>query len=447
MADEIAIRVEGLGKKYIIAQAKRERYATLRGAIAERGRVLWSRLSDVAHGRALTSTGATDQIWALKDVSFTVRRGEVLGIIGRNGAGKSTLLKIFSRITEPTEGRVEISGRVSSLLEVGTGFHPELTGRENVYLNGTILGMTRVEIRRKFDQIVDFAGVETFLDTPVKRYSTGMSVRLAFAVAAHLEPEILVVDEVLAVGDAEFQRKCLGKIGEVASAGRTVIFVSHQMSMIQALCRRCIALNLGRIVDDDQTEDVIMRYLSAFSRPDAGDIPDDADRSGDGSLRLTAVRMRNEHGQAAVSFTAGLPLIFEFEYENRARVRSAAIAFTIYDQFGAALTTVNLDLTGFTFRPKERGAIACRVGRLPLLPGSYRINVRVHVGGTLADRVRDAAAFSVDTSVFFPNGRVPPSRVAAFMLDHEWQEGAAAEGPSVKKNDVAPSLDQPDRDE
>src|SRR5207244_3345082 len=206
---------------------------------------------------------ASEDFWALKDVSFEVRQGEVIGIIGRNGAGKSTLLKILSRITDPTEGRVTINGRVASLLEVGTGFHPELTGRENIYLNGAILGMTRAEIGRKFDEIVAFAEVEKFLDTPVKRYSSGMYVRLAFAVAAHLEPEILVVDEVLAVGDAEFQKKCLGKMSTVASGGRTVLFVSHNLTAIESLCHSCIALQRGRIFTRGSPTDVLDKYLGS----------------------------------------------------------------------------------------------------------------------------------------------------------------------------------------
>src|SRR5262245_4112949 len=223
---DVVIRAEGLGNRYLIGhQAERERYTALRDVIARGASGLVRSAADLIRGRPLVAGDTVETFWALKDVSFEVQRGEVVGIIGRNGAGKSTLLKVLSRITEPSEGRVTIRGRVASLLEVGTGFHPELTGRENIYLNGAILGMTRAEIRRKFDEIVAFAEVERFLDTPVKRYSSGMYVRLAFAVAAHLEPEILVVDEVLAVGDAEFQRRCLGKMGEVARGGRTVLFV------------------------------------------------------------------------------------------------------------------------------------------------------------------------------------------------------------------------------
>src|SRR5213075_3000587 len=254
MSDAI-ITVENLGKKYSLRHQRNERYTSLRDVIAEKALGFFKNLKS-GNGVSVSK----EDFWALKDINFEVRTGEVLGIIGRNGAGKSTLLKILSRITEPTEGRVRIKGRVASLLEVGTGFHPELTGRENIYLNGAILGMTRAEIKRKFDEIVAFSEVERFLDTPVKRYSSGMNVRLAFAVAAHLEPEILVIDEVLAVGDMEFQKKCLGKMGEVAREGRTVIFVSHNMAAVQSLCSRAIWLDEGVVKEDGSAGMVVSNY-------------------------------------------------------------------------------------------------------------------------------------------------------------------------------------------
>src|SRR5579885_2771646 len=267
MSNDIVIRAEGLGKKYTIGhQSERERYTALRDVMARGARNLWRKTADLARGRAVVSGDRVEEFWALKDVSSEVRRGEVLGIIGRNGAGKSTLLKILSRITEPSEGRVTIFGRVNSLLEVGTGFHPELTGRENIFPNGAILGMTRAEMRRKFDEIVDFAGVEKFIDTPVKRYSTGMYVRLAFSVAAHLEAEILVVDEVLAVGDAEFQSRCLNRMSEVASSGRTVLFVSHNFAAVTALTKRAIVLNSGRVTFDGPVTDALAHYTASLGK-------------------------------------------------------------------------------------------------------------------------------------------------------------------------------------
>lgn len=265
MSGDVIIRAEGVGKKYLIGHhAERERYVALRDVLMRLGRTFWQRAMDLARGRAIIGSGVVEEFWALKDVDFEIKRGEVVGIIGRNGAGKSTLLKILSRITEPSEGQVTIEGRLASLLEVGTGFHPELTGRENVFLNGAILGMTRAEIRRKFDEIVAFAEVEKFLDTPVKRYSSGMYVRLAFAVAAHLEPEILVVDEVLAVGDAEFQKKCIGKMDEVAGSGRTVLFVSHNIGALLAICSSGIYLESGRVKARGSIQEVAERYHAAM---------------------------------------------------------------------------------------------------------------------------------------------------------------------------------------
>jgi lipopolysaccharide transport system ATP-binding protein len=255
---DIAISIDGLGKKYRIRHQSRERYVALRDVITERVR-------DALRGKAATARSVTEDFWALRNVSFEVKRGEVVGVIGRNGAGKSTLLKVISRITEPSEGRIELVGRVASMLEVGTGFHPELTGRENIYLNGAILGMRHAEIRRRFDEIVAFSGVESFLDTPVKRFSSGMYVRLAFAVAAHLQTEILIVDEVLAVGDAEFQRRCLGKMSEVAQGGRTVLFVSHNMAAIRRLTQRCIVLESGHVKADAPAQNAIEVYLKQIS--------------------------------------------------------------------------------------------------------------------------------------------------------------------------------------
>ena len=301
MSDTV-IAVENLTKRYLIGQAE-QRHETLVGSLISALMAPIRNARNLARLDASRVAGdATDILWAFDDVSFDVKRGEVLGIIGRNGAGKSTLLKILSRITEPTSGWVGIKGRVASLLEVGTGFHPELTGRDNVYMNGTLLGMTKREIDRKFDEIVDFSGVERFLDTPVKRYSSGMQVRLAFAVAAHLDPEILIVDEVLAVGDYEFQRKCLGKMEEVAEGGggRTILFVSHNMGMVRSLCSRCLYLKAGRVVAEGATEEIIDLYEhnqvtdgqnGFFRQP-----PDDRY-----ALQVLEAELCNEHGQRQTS--------------------------------------------------------------------------------------------------------------------------------------------------
>ena len=302
MKGEITIRAERLGKQYAIGHAV-EHESTLRDAILRGVTGFGRSLSAMTRGRAIIRGDVTEEFWALRDISFEVRRAEVLGVIGSNGAGKSTLLKILSRITEPTEGRVTINGRVSSLLEVGTGFHPELSGRENIFLNGAILGMTRAEIRAKFDEIVDFAGVERFLDTPVKRYSSGMYVRLAFAVAAHLEPEILIVDEVLAVGDVKFQKKCLGKMQDVAGDGRSVLFVSHNMGAVRTMCDRVITLKEGRLELDTDVESGISAYLStAYGDLDAEGIWrwQGNELPGGDDIRVLEVKIEGRNGTTSV---------------------------------------------------------------------------------------------------------------------------------------------------
>ena len=281
MSDKV-IRVENLGKKYVLSHQQQERYTTLRDSIAKNAKNI---LGSVRKQKSKSSNNK-EEFWALDNVSFEIKQGDRVGIIGRNGAGKSTLLKILSRITEPTRGRISINGRVASLLEVGTGFHPELTGRENIYLNGAILGMGKTEIKRKFDEIVAFAEIEKFLDTPVKRYSSGMYVRLAFAVAAHLEPEILIVDEVLAVGDAQFQKKCLGKMEDVGKEGRTVIFVSHNMGVVQTLCTRGIFLKQGTVYADDTASNVVSIYLQTLENTESQNLLERTERRGRGLIRL-----------------------------------------------------------------------------------------------------------------------------------------------------------------
>lgn len=305
------IRVENLGKKYRIQHQQRERYTALRDVIAHRAKSLFRSKSPAPNPQSPSQ----EDFWALKDVSFEIKQGDIVGIIGRNGAGKSTLLKVLSRITEPTTGRVAIKGRIASLLEVGTGFHPELTGRENIYLNGAILGMSRAEVARKFDEIVDFAEIEKFLDTPVKRYSSGMYMRLAFAVAAHLEPEILVVDEVLAVGDAKFQKKCLGKMGEVAKQGRTILFVSHNMLAVKKLCPIALMLKNGELASSGESQVIINRYLSdetashfsVFVCHDEGD-------SSQVLAKINSVRLLGADGQIVERGIIDQPLVVEVDY-------------------------------------------------------------------------------------------------------------------------------------
>jgi len=327
---DIAIRVENLSKQYRIG-GPQARYKTIRESLTEAVQAPFRRLSSVVRGQS--SAVSNETLWALKDVSFEVKRGEVVGIIGRNGAGKTTLLKILSRITEPTEGYAEIHGRVGSLLEVGTGFHPELTGRENIYLNGAILGMKRAEIERKFDEIVAFAEIEKFMDTPVKHYSSGMYVRLAFAVAAHLEPEILLVDEVLAVGDAAFQKKCLGKMGDVARGGRTVLFVSHNMGAISTLCEKAILLTEGCIEFMGPAQQTVSTYLAGFSA--------DADLKKEWRLeeapggkigKVKSIRITDHHGIEKPYFSTTEPILVTIEYWVLADGVPVNIAFSLYDE-------------------------------------------------------------------------------------------------------------------
>jgi lipopolysaccharide transport system ATP-binding protein len=313
----IAISVENLSKCYLIGHqsADGEYNKTLRDIIGREARNFARKTADLLRGRQIIQGDSIEELWALKDVSFEVRQGEVLGVIGRNGAGKSTLLKILSRITEPTNGRIRLRGRVGSLLEVGTGFHPELTGRENIFLNGAILGMTQCEIRQRFDEIVAFAGVEKFIDTPVKRYSSGMYVRLAFAVAAHLEPEILIVDEVLAVGDGEFQKKCLGKMSEVASGGRTVLFVSHNMGMISSLCEKAIHLEDGMLRAFSETSDVILKYTTAGENCAAAvNYQKKGRKIGDEHAQLLSADIRNRHGMPVSEVEINEPFSVRMEY-------------------------------------------------------------------------------------------------------------------------------------
>ena len=415
----LAIRIDGIGKRYRIGMLE-ERPETLAGAALG---VLKAPLKSFRDLRKLSAFGEADEadvLWALRDISFDVKHGEVVGLIGRNGAGKSTLLKVLSRITEPTTGSIDIYGRVASLLEVGTGFHPDLTGRENAYLNGTILGMKKAEVDRKFDEIVAFSEIEKFIDTPVKRYSSGMKVRLAFSVAAHLEPEILLVDEVLAVGDVAFQKKCLGKMDDVAGEGRTVIFVSHHMSMIQALCERGVVLNKGEVEYDGSTGEAISHYLRAMEETARDPFGDNPERSGNGRIRLMDLRLRDEEGHLTTSVVAGKPVTVEFCYENN-DAPTADLRFTIYNDLGTSIFHLDFDLTQFKAGALgSRGTFSCRIPALPLPPARYRIAAALSVDGQKADHIPSALYFDVASSVFFKSGKTPTTKHSLVMVDHEW---------------------------
>ena len=393
MSDAV-IRAEGLGKSFRLQHQRPERYVALRDVMAGKAR---------AAGRWLRGRENLppheEEFWALRDVSFEVRRGEVLGIIGRNGAGKSTLLKVLSRITEPSEGRVRIRGRVASLLEVGTGFHPELTGRENIYVNGAILGMTRAEITRKFDEIVAFAEVERFLDTPVKRYSSGMYVRLAFAVAAHLEPEILVIDEVLAVGDAEFQKKCLGKMGDVARGGRTILFVSHNMQAVSVLCQNAISLVNGRLADQGPARQVVQRYLASGEHRSAEAAWSSDNAPSGNSFRLRSVRVCGTDGHVSYDQYCGAPVTLSMEFWC---LRSMKVlpSFHLYNQDGIFVFPTSPMLVGeLDQKVYEPGLFRCScvIPAALLNTGSYSVHAFLsrETDGLPYIRVRDAVSFRV----------------------------------------------------
>jgi len=367
-----------------------------------------------------TYEGQKDYIWALKDVSFEVKQGEVLGIIGRNGAGKSTLLKILSRVTAPTTGECRVRGRIASLLEVGTGFHPELTGRENIFLNGAILGMTKDETRRKFDEIVAFSEVEKYIDTPVKRYSSGMYVRLAFAVAAHLEPEILIVDEVLAVGDADFQKKCLGKMDNVSREGRTVLFVSHNMATIQSLCPRTLLFNSGSLEHDDLTEKIINLYRERSDSLTRTPIQDRLDRKGSGPLRFTGISFESLDNKEIYEWPCGAGgyVIIHYESNSASDMNNVELGFSVSSSSGQPLFQCFTRLTPEWQRKiPPRGSIRCYVKELNIKPGVYLLNMYAEVGNQISDWIQEATQLAICGNDFFGSGKLPDH--PSFMLVHQ----------------------------
>ncbi len=420
-----AIQVHHLGKKYRI------------GALQTGDKTLSEVLTDTLKRpvriartlrrgkRALDSE--RDVIWALRNITFDVARGDVVGIIGRNGAGKSTLLKVLTRITTPDAGFARIRGRVGSLLEVGTGFHGELTGRENIYLNGAILGMHRHEIDAKFDEIIAFSGVERFIDTPVKRYSSGMYLRLAFSVAAHLEPDILLVDEVLAVGDAEFQKKCLGKMSDVAGEGRTVLFVSHNMASVQALCNRAILLQQGQIIADGGVGEIVDRYLQSV-RMTVEDVSlgDRTDRKGSDALRFTHVEfLHSETGYPLPVVISGQPVVIRLHYHASTDVSSVMASLAFRTSTGSFLFATRSDAVGKTFdiAPGD-GVLECVIPRWPLSAGLYSYNVIARQHGTTLDWVQEAGYITTEAGDYYGTGILPGAVYQGVFIDFDWKDRA-----------------------
>ena len=418
------ITVDNLSKSYRLGEKGRA-IRTFRESLIEGMASPWRRVRSLAQGQALASP-PENTFWALKDVSFEVQRGEVMGIIGKNGAGKSTLFKILSRITEPTSGCARLRGRVASLLEIGTGFHTELTGRENVYLNGAMLGMKRVEITRKFDEIVAFSGVEKFLDTPVKYYSSGMFVRLAFAVAAHLDPEILIVDEVLAVGDSEFQKKCLGRMKEVSRGeGRTVLFVSHSLATVQSLCDRAILLRRGQISAVGPTYDVLAEYQSDPEIRSLSELST-ANRHGEGSAQIVAGRLTDTEGATTNILRCGddVRIAIEYRSSKTAQLRACRLSIAFADLLGHPLFICSTELTNpeLTTLPPA-GELTCCIHRLPLTPGRYQLNLYLECDGAVQDDLEHAAEVEVVDGDFYGTGRnCPPGwEGRAVLSDYRWE--------------------------
>jgi lipopolysaccharide transport system ATP-binding protein len=391
---EIAIEVDGLSKQFHIGGLQKG-YYRLTDQLTDMLVAPFRRAGKMLRGQAASAAELDETIFALKDVSFQIKAGEVVGIIGRNGAGKSTLLKILSGITDPTEGYADIYGRVGSLLEVGTGFHPELTGRENIYLNGAILGMRKAEIERKLDEIVDFAEVEKFLDTPIKHYSSGMFVRLAFSVAAHLEPEILLVDEVLAVGDVAFQRKCLGKMDDVAHQGRTVLFVSHNMGLQQTLCKRGIFLEQGAVVTDGTITEAVDAYLLTLEQARSQDLSSRTDRKGKGKVKLIGVEVSSNGYSSPSNLKTGQPARFVFMVNGF--FLDLACDFHIFDTIGQPVTSFTSKVRGpdDSYDPRNEMKFVCEMDELLLLPGRYRLDVAIIGDNALQDFIEAATVFEV----------------------------------------------------
>ena len=428
------IAVERLSKQYQLGHANRT--TTLREA-----------LTDLIKSPFRRSRSREDTIWALRDVSFSIERGETVGIIGRNGAGKSTLLKILSKITYPTSGGIEVSGRLAALLEVGTGFHQELTGRENIYMNGSILGMQKKEVDRKLDAIIEFSGVEKFLDTPIKRYSSGMRLRLGFAVAAHLDPDILIVDEVLAVGDAAFQKKCLNAMESLRAGARTVLFVSHNLAAVENLCGRCIWIDGGQVRMDGETRDVVKAYMDSMAGSAAAhvDLANVENRRGNGKIQFHSVEFLSPEGTAQQVIRAGSPVVMRFHYTVSERVLHPSLGFRMYTDMGTLVTETSTWHHGICIPLLETGEgyIDLEIECLNLLPAKYALSLWAtdDGGAVVYDNVECGVTLEVETANIYQSGKDLDSRCGIVFFPQKWNLSGtlrAVRGPAKRTSQCEP---------
>jgi lipopolysaccharide transport system ATP-binding protein len=425
---DIVLSVEGLYKRYRLGMVDRQ-------AFKEDLVSFWANLtgkpdpyeSYITSNELAKVTDASQiksrYVWSLQDINFEVKRGEILGVIGKNGAGKSTLLKILSKTTSPTRGQIKIKGKIASLLEVGTGFHPELTGRENIFMNGSILGMRKYEIQRKLDEIIAFAGVEAYIDTPVKRYSSGMYVRLAFAVAAHLEPDILIVDEVLAVGDAEFQKKCIGKMKDVSSGeGRAVLFVSHNMAAVQNLCTNAIVLENGKLLfEAASVENAIIKYNESTTTKALQSIKNRVDRAGSGYLRVTSIKFLNSNDNEIESFITGQFLKIRIYYQVYKKLTNVLVAIGLNSWSGENKTIFSTDLLNLNYNSVHSdGFFECTVDKFPLSMGNYLVNIFIQNDEGIIDWIQEATVINVENGDFFGTGKAITTTHQSVLVKHNW---------------------------
>ncbi len=418
MSDTV-IRVENLGKKYKITQQSAVHYTNLRDAISGKIKSITRKITPPF--KENESSQSHEVFWALKDVSFEVKKGEVIGIIGRNGAGKTTLLKLLSRITDPTSGRFNIKGCVASLLEVGTGFHPELTGRENIFLNGAILGMRRQEIKNKFNEIVEFAEIEKFLDTPVKRYSSGMYVRLAFAVAAHLEPELLIVDEVLAVGDIEFQKKCLGKMENISKTGRTVLLVSHNMAIISNLCDRVMIFDEGHLSFYGKTSEGVDKYINTSTHRTEIPLANRRDRHGIGKIKFSDIKFEKIDGTSTDILQTGMNLNIKLSFSRDQDFKNIKLRIQFISENGDLMFVCSNFHSSEPFHAFPEKAIAvCNIPKFPLPPGLYYIHLRCLNHLEVMDDIEYAKKIEVEEGDFYGTGRLPALK-GGILVSHSWK--------------------------